>query len=99
MYYRSRFKGVLTRLFLAALATAAMSAICTAQQLDRVAKQNSAEMLSNIKNVIQKNYYDPGYHGVNIDERFKLAEAKIKDAPTQSAAFAAIAQTLIDFND
>src|SRR5205085_135315 len=70
-----------------------------AQQLDRIQRQQASDMLSNIKNEIQKNYYDPTFHGINIDDRFKAANEKLKQAQTLGSAFGIIAQTLVDFND
>ncbi|MEP7214463.1 MAG: S41 family peptidase [Acidobacteriota bacterium] len=92
-------KRALTRVLLTSAALGAFSAVSIGQQFDRIRKDQFTQILSNIKGVIQKNYYDPAFHGVNLDERFKLAEAKIKEASSLSAADAAIAQTLIDFND
>ena len=31
---------------------------------------------------IKKNYYDPNFHGVDLDARFGLAQQKIKQATT-----------------
>jgi carboxyl-terminal processing protease len=56
-------------------------------------------MLSTIKNDIQKHYYDPGFHGVDIEARFKAAEERIQSATSNGQIFAIIAQALIDLHD
>src|ERR1044072_3843959 len=43
-------------------------------------RERARAMLSTIKSDLQKYYYDPTYHGMNLDERFKTAEEKIKQA-------------------
>jgi C-terminal processing protease CtpA/Prc len=94
--------------FCRALATGALSlaavltvlqAAAFAQQLDRIQREQARGMLSNIKKSIEKNYYDPEFHGVNLNERFAAADEKLKQAPTLGAAFGIIAQAVIDLND
>ncbi|HMJ08774.1 MAG TPA: S41 family peptidase [Pyrinomonadaceae bacterium] len=99
MHYGFRFRRYLTSFLSIIIALTSLFTATFAQQLGRLEKEQGMQILSNIKSVVQKNYYDPSFHGVNIEERFKIAETKIKQASNQSAAFAAIAQALIDFND
>jgi C-terminal processing protease CtpA/Prc len=56
-------------------------------------------MLHVIKDDIGKNYYDPGYHGANLNARFGAAEEQIKQATSQGQAFGVIAQALMDLED
>jgi len=56
-------------------------------------------MLRVIKDDLKKNYYDPAFHGLDIDERFKAAQAKIKEAASLGQIFGIIAQSLIDLED
>ncbi len=56
-------------------------------------------MLNIIKNDLKKNYYDPNFHGMDVDTRFKEAEEKIKNATSLGQIFGIIAQALIDLND
>jgi C-terminal processing protease CtpA/Prc len=56
-------------------------------------------MLRDIKDDLKKNYYDPTFHGMDIDERFKTAQGKIKEAGSLGQIFGIIAQTLIDLED
>ncbi len=56
-------------------------------------------MLHVIKDDIKKNYYDPNFRGINLDERFKAAEEKLKQANAIGQMSAIIAQTLSEFKD
>jgi C-terminal processing protease CtpA/Prc len=56
-------------------------------------------MLGRIKDQIKKNYYDPQYHGMDLDTRFKTAEEKIKTATSVGQIFGIIAQVLIELDD
>jgi len=41
-------------------------------------RDRGATMLKIIKDDISKHYYDPAFHGIDLDARFKLAESKMK---------------------
>ena len=56
-------------------------------------------MLNVIKVDLKKNYYDPNFHGIDVDARFKQADEKIKTATSIGQIFGIIAQTLVDFDD
>jgi C-terminal processing protease CtpA/Prc len=56
-------------------------------------------MLRVIKDDLKKNYYDPNYHGMDLEARFKIADQKIKDATSLGQIFGIIAQALIDLED
>ncbi len=56
-------------------------------------------MLKTVKEDIKKNYYDPGFRGIDIEARFKLAEDKMKLTKANAEVFGIIAQTLLEFND
>ncbi len=56
-------------------------------------------MLQAIKSDLKKNYYDPNYHGMDIESRFKTADEKLKQATSLGQLFGIIAQTLDDLND
>src|SRR5688500_3916609 len=62
-------------------------------------RDRARTMLNIIKNDIKKNYYDPNFHGIDLDTRFKEAEEKIKVATSQSHILGIIAQATIDLND
>ena len=56
-------------------------------------------MLKTVKEDIKKNYYDPTFHGVDLDAHFKEADDKIKQATSLGQMFGIIAQALIEFDD
>jgi C-terminal processing protease CtpA/Prc len=62
-------------------------------------RKRGLEMLKQIKDVLEERYYDPNYNGINLDERFKAAEERIKTQEYNWQIFRTIAQVLVDFND
>ena len=56
-------------------------------------------MLDAIKDDLKKNYYDPSFHGMNLDVRFKAADEKIKQAQSLGQIFGIIGQVLIELED
>jgi C-terminal processing protease CtpA/Prc len=70
-----------------------------AQTLDRIERERASQMLIMLKDDIKKNYYDPNYHGLDLDARFETAQQKLKQATSLGQAFGIVAQTLLDFND
>ena len=69
------------------------------QGFDRIERDRMKEMLNNIKNAIKKNYYDPQYHGIDLEARFQKAEKRLDEVSSTAQAFSVIAQVLVDFND
>jgi carboxyl-terminal processing protease len=70
-----------------------------AQGLDRFDRDSALSMLNAAKDDLKKNYFDPGLHGIDIETRFKDAEARLKEATTRDQLIITIAQTMLDFND
>ncbi|MDQ4123478.1 MAG: S41 family peptidase [Acidobacteriota bacterium] len=71
----------------------------SAQNLDRIERSRAKDMLKAIKSEIKDKYYDPAFKGVNLDERFKIAEDKLDQATSLGQAFGIIAQAVLDLND
>jgi len=71
----------------------------SAQKFDSIERGRMKDMLKNVKNAIKKNYYDPTFHGIDLDTRFQKAEERIKEVKSSGEAFGVIAQAVIDFND
>lgn len=69
------------------------------KKMDGIERDRMKTMLKNIKNAIEKDYYDTNYHGINLEERFAKAEERLKQVDTTAQAFSVIAQVLVDFND
>jgi C-terminal processing protease CtpA/Prc len=70
-----------------------------AQKMVSIDRDRMKVMLNGIKKAIKKDYYDPNFHGINLEERFKLAEDRIEKTESVGQALAVIAQVLMDFND
>jgi C-terminal processing protease CtpA/Prc len=62
-------------------------------------RERALAILSTLKYDLEKNYYDPNYHGMNLDERFKLANEKVKQAASLAQLFGIIGQVLLDLDD
>jgi carboxyl-terminal processing protease len=95
----ARIKVVIGLLVLnAGLMLVAVQPIC-AQSFGSQDRDRGATMLRIIKDDISKHYYDPAFHGIDLDVRFKSAEAKMKLTKSNAEVFGVIAQVLLDFND
>jgi C-terminal processing protease CtpA/Prc len=94
----SLLAGAAPGFWLILLAVGAFS-IRAQQPPDKFEIDRARIMLSAIKDDVKKNYYDPNYHGIDIDARFKLSDDKLKQASSQGQLWGIIAQTLADLND
>lgn len=56
-------------------------------------------MLGVLKGDVVKNYYDPTYHGVDVEARFKEAEGQIKQANSLPEILGIIADAMMSFDD
>jgi carboxyl-terminal processing protease len=68
----------------------------------KISDRNRAQveqMLSAIHDAVKKNYYDPTFHGVDIDTRYQKYEQAIKTAPTLGEAFHVVAAYLSVLHD
>ena len=70
-----------------------------AQSIADVDRERAMMMLKEIKSSLKKDYYDPTFHGINIEERFKNAGDLIKQATSLGQAFGIIAQSVMVLND
>lgn len=70
-----------------------------AQSFDRIEKERLKAILKTVKDNIKKNYYDPAFHGIDLDTRFKTADERLDKVTSTSQGLSVIAQVLIDFND
>ena len=69
------------------------------QKLESTDRERGLTMLSRVKDMLKKNYYDPNFRGMDVDARFKAAEEKIKQATSLAQVLTTIAQVLIDLDD
>ena len=69
------------------------------QTVSNVDRDRGNVMLRTIKDGLKENYYDPAYHGMNLEVRFKTAADQIKVATSVGQIFGIIAQVLIELED
>jgi len=93
-----------------ALAAALLSALLLAPAAAPAARAQSGgdlerdrnrgrAMLKLVKDYIKEYYYDPSYRGIDVEARFKTAEAKIGEAQSLSQVLGVIAQAVSELND
>jgi len=98
--FKRRWHGPAARfLLLAALIVAVAPSRSRAQNLSNYDRQHGHDMLETLKDDIKKNYYDPTFHGIDLDAHFKAAEDKVRQATSLGQMFGVIAQALIEFDD
>ena len=68
-------------------------------QLGPYDRDSARVMLSEVRDDLKKNYYDANLRGLNLDERVKEAEERIKKAQTRDQLIIPIAQVMLDLND
>jgi len=73
----------------------------SAQSADDIKRDRNrgVVMLALVKDYIKEYYYDPNYHGMDLDARFKSAEEKINQANNISQVLGIIAQAVVELND
>jgi len=62
-------------------------------------RDRGRSMLRSVKLQIQENYYDPTFHGMDLEARFKTADESMKTAKSNSEVFGIIGQAVVDLND
>jgi carboxyl-terminal processing protease len=62
-------------------------------------RDRSREMLKTLKKDIMENYYDPTFHGIDVEAVFKEADELLKKAETHGQMYGVIARALLQFND
>jgi carboxyl-terminal processing protease len=88
--------GVVATLVLSMLAAAV---IVFAQGLKDTDRTRGRLMLRVVKKDIAKYYYDPGFHGVDLEARFAKAEEDLEQATSVGHMFGIIAQAVVDLGD
>ena len=62
-------------------------------------KDRGHDMLKQIRSDLRKNYYDPAFHGMDIEARLQAADEKINTATSIGHIFGIIAQALVELED
>jgi len=77
----------------------AILALLCLTQISSFDRGNSASMLRQIKEDLTKNYYDPTFHGIDVDKLFAEAAERLKTAQSAGEASAILADTLLRLDD
>ena len=56
-------------------------------------------MLRQVREDVEKHYYDPAFHGIDLRSQFSGAEQRVKTATTLADAFAIVSDLLFQFDD
>lgn len=76
-----------------------MSASVTPAQINGTDRNMAIGLLEMTKEAIKKDYYDPTYHGVDLDFVFDQAKERMKVAPTRDALMLTIASAVLTLDD
>lgn len=81
------------------LAVLSAGTLNSQQKMDSINLDRSRGMLHDAYDDLKKHYYDPKYHGLDIDARFREYDEKIKNASDLSQALGVVAAFLDGLND
>jgi carboxyl-terminal processing protease len=56
-------------------------------------------MLRQVREDVEKHYYDPAFHGLDLQAQFSGAERRLKTAPSLADAFAIVSNLLLQLDD
>jgi len=97
---RPLFSGARLFLPLAMLAVPLIAAVLIpVQELRDTDRMRGRTMLKVIKKELLNRYYDPTFHGLDLEARFLKAEQDVEQAGSLSHMFGIIAQAVIDLGD
>ena len=82
-----------------ALLVSGMAIVRVSAQYDNLAQQRARQILQVLRDEIKKNYYDPKFHGIDVDTHFQAATERLAKATTWGQANGVIAQALLAFDD
>ena len=63
------------------------------------ARQDSLSLLKEMKGIIENDYYDSTYHGIDLDAKYEAAKERIKTLEYNWQMFRVLVQFAMDFND
>ena len=92
-----RSLSLLTVALIAAICFGAVAA--QAQPSLSFERERGRMILRDLKNDLRRHYYDPNFRGINLDERFRLADERIREATSIGHIFGIIAQVSLELND
>lgn len=69
------------------------------QKVNKVEQDQARSILHQVEETIEKNYFDPGFHGYDLHARFQEADKKLNDAPSLVAGLGVINWAVEGLND
>jgi carboxyl-terminal processing protease len=78
---------------------AAAGAATAAEGPSSYDRSRARTMLKTVKNELQKHYYDPAFHGLDLEARFKAAEEKVAAATSVGQLMGIVAGAVMELND
>ncbi|MHB8501363.1 MAG: S41 family peptidase [Candidatus Acidiferrales bacterium] len=81
-----------------------VTGMCRAQsaqehKIDRNELERAEIMLQDVHEALKKNYYDPTFHGIDVDARYKTYLERVKKSKTLGDAFRTVAAYLAGLDD
>src|SRR5262249_13824206 len=83
----------------ACAASCCVNAVCQEPRIESGQRELAAVMLHDVHQDVKKSYYDPKYHGIDLDARYKEAGDLIKRATSFNQALGAVQWYLEPLND
>src|ERR1700722_463850 len=77
----------------------AVSPIAAQNSFENLQKERARQMLRDVADGLRKHYYDPKYHGVDIEANFRTADENIRKAASLGDALVEVAQVLVLLHD
>lgn len=65
----------------------------------KINRERGLDILSQVEDRIREFYYDPTFHGIDLDVRFSAARERIKRLQANSEIFETIADVVLELND
>ena len=90
---------LLALISIAAIFAASIAVALAQEKVTDLDRERGRIMLKRIKDELKKTYYDPKFHGMDVEASFKAAEGKIKDARSVGQIYGIIAQVLGELDD
>jgi hypothetical protein len=90
---------MLKRLAIAAIITAGLLRVPAQAQFDSLQRERARQMLRDLRDALQHHYYDPQFHGIDMEARFKAADSRLQSVNNLGDALLTIAQTLDALKD
>jgi C-terminal processing protease CtpA/Prc len=66
---------------------------------DGIQRERARQMLRDLRDALEHHYYDPTYHGIDMEALFKAADVRMQSARSMGEAFTTIGQTLDTLKD